>query len=318
MKYKFVYTFLFLIFFCKPGNAQVINISEPVKMLALGDSYTIGESVTTSASWPVQFIDSLIQYGYVCEDPRIIARTGWRTDQLISAIKNTKLDENFNLVSLLIGVNNQYQKADFQKFKTDLDTLIKIGLQFTDNIRERFFILSIPDYSYTPFGQILNSSDISAEIDQYNQHLRKVARENEIVFIDITPISQEGLKEPQLVAYDGLHPSGEMYGLWVSEILKYCDIESNVNSFTKIIPEEGEVDIKLLILPNTLIITGDQNFLPVTYVIYNQLGVPVSREMIYKFPYNIELNGLESNIYFVGLYDENDFIKSARIYKKSQ
>lgn len=200
---------------------QNVVIEERVKMLALGDSYTIGQSVVESERWPVQFIRELYeQKNIVGDEPRIIATTGWRTDQLKSALLQANIEPgSVNLISLLIGVNNQYQGRTAQSFKPELEELISLALNLVNGDKTKLFVLSIPDYGYTPFGQT-NQTSISLGIDAFNAVKKEVCEEKGILFIDITDISRLGLAQPDLVAGDRLHPSGKMYALWVERILQ--------------------------------------------------------------------------------------------------
>lgn len=199
-------------------SAQKTAIEEPVSMLALGDSYTIGESVKLSERWPHQFAAALTNHGYEAIEPDYIARTGWTTRQLIQGI-DIQLDreKKYNLVSILIGVNNQYQGLDISIYKPELEKIIKLALDVVNQDTSKVFMLSIPDYAYTPFGN--GKASISKELDKYNAINRQSAKVYKIAYIDITAISRNGLKNPSLVAGDGLHPSAQQYRLWVEEIL---------------------------------------------------------------------------------------------------
>lgn len=199
-------------------RGQAIHLEAPIRMLALGDSYTIGESVETGQRWPHQFISALRKLGFDCADPEYIARTGWTTTQLEQGMDiYLDPDKNYNLISILIGVNNQYQGLEKSKYEPELKKIIAIALNVLGQDHSKLIMLSIPDYAYTPFGG--GKSEISADIDAYNKINRRVASEYEITYIDITPISRTGLKDPSMVAGDGLHPSGAQYGKWVEELL---------------------------------------------------------------------------------------------------
>jgi lysophospholipase L1-like esterase len=200
--------------------AQEISLVEPVRFLALGDSYTIGESVAPAERWPVQLINKLkSKHNVTCYDPTIIATTGWRTDQLkASIIKNNIQPEQYNLVSLLIGVNNQYQGKSVDTYKQEFTELVQMALAIVKDDKARLFVLSIPDYGYTPFGKA-KQEKISKELEQFNAVNQSVCQQMGIAYCNITDISQQGLNDPGLVAADGLHPSGKMYGAWVDRIL---------------------------------------------------------------------------------------------------
>ncbi|MDF2452505.1 MAG: hypothetical protein K0S26_2009 [Bacteroidota bacterium] len=205
--------------------SQTLTIQSPVRFLALGDSYTIGESVPSNQRWPVQLIDSLALRGINIDTSRIIATTGWRTDDLISAITNKNLQaQQYNLVSLLIGVNNQYQGSPFSQYVNEFPQLLDSAIRYAGGDTGHVFVISIPDYAYTPYGvQSMNQAQISQEIDQYNAMNKLIADSFHIRYFDITPISRTGLTQPALVAGDGLHPSGLQYTEWVKLMLDYLD-----------------------------------------------------------------------------------------------
>jgi len=189
-----------------------------MKYLALGDSYTIGESVAEPERWPNQ-LAALLTTGKVEMQTSIIATTGWRTDNLRNAITIAKPKEEYDLVSLLIGVNNQYQGRSLDQYATDFEELLKISVRLANGNKENVFVVSIPDYGFTPFGHT-NQSKISPAIDQFNEISRKIASQYNVKFVNITDISRQGISDPSLVAGDGLHPSGKMYALWVQRIAK--------------------------------------------------------------------------------------------------
>ena len=213
--------------------AQLI-IEDNVKFLALGDSYTIGESVTTAERWPVQLMDSLSARGLECVDSKIIATTGWRTDNLADAIKHAKLKTEYTLVSLLIGVNNFYQGKSAEGYEKEFEELLKTAIKLAGGKKSRVFVLSIPDYGYTPFGK-KDQTRISKGIDTFNQINEAIARNRGIKYYNITDISRRGLAEPDLVAFDGLHPSGKMYAEWIDLILSEAKIHHESE-----IAEEGD------------------------------------------------------------------------------
>ena len=191
----------------------------PTKYLALGDSYTIGESVTEAERWPVQLAEALRKKGQDIEGPKIIATTGWRTDNLGNAINIATLKPEYGLVSLLIGVNNQYQGKPIEQFRKEFEELLNVAIRLAQGKKEDVFVVSIPDYGYTPFGKP-NQPKISRELDEYNDISRKITGKYGVKYFYITDISRKGLEEPSLVASDGLHPSGKQYSQWVDLILK--------------------------------------------------------------------------------------------------
>ena len=181
--------------------------------LALGDSYTIGESVAEDERYPVQLGERLFPDSSNTEI-RIIARTGWTTDDLALALDTTTdLRQSYDLVSLLIGVNNQYQGRSLENYEVEFRGLLERALELAGNNVGSVFVVSIPDYAYTPFGG--GSTTISQEIDAFNAANKSITIDYGVQYFDITPISREGLNEPELVAADGLHPSGEQYRRWV-------------------------------------------------------------------------------------------------------
>ena len=202
--------------------AQLI-IEDNVKFLALGDSYTIGESVTTAQRWPVQLMDSLSARGLDYIDSKIIATTGWRTDNLAEAIRHAKIKTEYTLVSLLIGVNNFYQGKNVEVYEKEFESLLKTAIKLAGGKKSHVFVLSIPDYGYTPFGK-KDQATISKGIDAFNKINETVAQQLGVKYFNITDISRRGLSEPDLVAFDGLHPSGKMYAEWVDLILSGAKI----------------------------------------------------------------------------------------------
>lgn len=192
--------------------------SSALSYLALGDSYTIGEGVATSLRWPVQLANQLRERGLEIKDPKIIAKTGWTTDYLLQAMKSQLDGGMYDLVSVLIGVNNQYQEKSIADFEADLRKIFTKAIEHSKAGKEGIFVVSIPDYGVTPFGEA-NADEIAKEIAAFNAVLKKVAADFELDFYDITPISKTAAENPALVADDRLHPSGEMYSLWVDEIL---------------------------------------------------------------------------------------------------
>jgi len=205
--------------------AQRLILPLNIKMLALGDSYTIGQGVHATELWPVQLMDSLAKRGFSTNAPRIIAQTGWRTDNLINAIAGLQLQsQDFNLVSLLIGVNNQYQFQPFSKYEREFPQLLDSAIRFARGDASHVFVVSIPDYAFTPFGERSGSQAfISNQIDQYNAFNRQMADLYGIQYFEITAISRLGIQQPALVANDGLHPSGLQYSKWVQKIMNYVD-----------------------------------------------------------------------------------------------
>jgi acyl-CoA thioesterase-1 len=190
-----------------------------VRYLALGDSYTIGESVLESERWPNQLVDSLrarLGEDHDVLDASIVATTGWTTANLDAGMDAAQVDTaKWDLVSLLIGVNNQYQGLSVEAYGPEFSALLERAIALAGGNEGRVFVVSIPDYGYTPFG-VNNQSTISAELTQFNDTCRARTMARGVAHFDITPISQEWPDTQGLVAADGLHPSGEQYGRWVA------------------------------------------------------------------------------------------------------
>ena len=219
---KILFLFAFAIFLVSCAHSEekkkAIKETNELTYLALGDSYTIGESVHSSLRWPVQLSDSLRKRGIPLNHPRIIARTGWTTGDLLAAMDKRLKEEKFDLVSVLIGVNNQYQKRSIEEYEKELREVLQRAINRSISGVDGVFAVSIPDYGVTPFGAE-RAEEIAKEIEEFNSVFRRVSEEMGIDFYNITPVSKTAKNEKELTASDGLHPSGKMYGLWVKEIL---------------------------------------------------------------------------------------------------
>nr|WP_319511731.1 SGNH/GDSL hydrolase family protein [uncultured Draconibacterium sp.] len=187
--------------------------------LALGDSYTIGESVEEDERFPVQLVERLKAEGFEMQPAKIVARTGWTTDELAAAIENENLKESYNLVTLLIGVNNQYRGRSADDYRGEFRNNLQTAIKYAGNKAQNVIVVSIPDYGVTPFGQSRNPEQIAKEIDEYNAINFQETLQANARYVEITAISREALNDETLVASDGLHPSGEMYRRWVEKIL---------------------------------------------------------------------------------------------------
>ena len=185
--------------------------------LALGDSYTIGESVAAEERWPVQLVSTLRANGRVFGAPVVIAKTGWRTDDLKAAIDNAQLTHDFDLVSLSIGVNNQYQGKSVEQYAVEFENLLRTAITLAKGVKGNVLVVSIPDYGYTPFGRH-KQAEITQALDQFNAINARITKKHGVMYFNITDISRLGLEQADLLAADGLHPSGKMYALWVARI----------------------------------------------------------------------------------------------------
>lgn len=182
--------------------------------LALGDSYTIGQSVPEADRFPNQTVQLLRGENIKISDPTIIATTGWTTGNLINAVNLHSRQNNYSLVSLLIGVNNQYQGRSMEEYKTEFTLLVNRSIQYADNNKYNVFVLSIPDYSVTPFTNNSDKEKIAMEIDSFNTINKSISDDLGVNYVNITPISKEAINDPLLIADDGLHPSGKQYKRW--------------------------------------------------------------------------------------------------------
>ncbi len=228
------YLFLFL---CSVSFGQ-FNFDSPLRFLALGDSYTIGESVSYDNRWPTQLFDTLENLGADVDTLHYIATTGWTTTNLINAIQNSSFQNYYNLVSLLIGVNNEFQGRPFSLYESEFPQLISRALEYVQNDTNQLIVVSIPDYAYTPFGG--GRTTISDRLDDYNTFAQDYCDSLGIAFYYITDISRRGLDETDLVAIDNLHPSGKQYGEWVDLIIKQYN-ESNVAGISS--ADQNEFDV---------------------------------------------------------------------------
>lgn len=200
-------------------NNETMKENKAYTYLALGDSYTIGESVLENERFPVQLVDSLANYNLSVETPNIIATTGWTTDELAAGIEEATLQPPYDLVTLLIGVNNQYRGRSVENYREEFVALLQQAIEFAGGHPEQVVVVSIPDWGVTPFAEGRDREQIAKEIDQYNQVNKEESLKAVTGYVDVTPISREAASDSSLVAEDGLHPSGEMYARWVELLI---------------------------------------------------------------------------------------------------
>lgn len=191
-----------------------VHAAAAKRYLALGDSYTIGESVPESGRWPVQLAHRLHAAA-----PHIIARTGWTTDELDAAITKEDPKGTFDLVTLLIGVNNQYRGRSIDEYRVQFRDLLQRAIRFAGGHAKRVVVVSIPDWGVTPYAQGRDRAQIARDIDAFNAVSLEETRRAGARYADVTPISRRAASDGSLVAGDGLHPSAKMYGEWVSVVL---------------------------------------------------------------------------------------------------
>ena len=198
-------------------NSNGVYKNSSAKYLALGDSYTIGQSVPLDMAFPYQL--TRLFGNEQTDAPTIIAATGWTTTNLMNAIDQSGISgQKFEFVTLLIGVNDQYQGKSIESYSINFEKLVKTAIELANNSPERVLVLSIPDYSVTPFAASSDRQAIATDIDQFNRRNKQISDANNVNYLDITDISRRAKSEPDLLADDGLHPSGKMYGLWVQRI----------------------------------------------------------------------------------------------------
>ncbi len=188
-------------------------MSRMASYLALGDSYTIGEGVAPDERWPVRLVHLVRESGASISDPEIVARSGWRTDELMTAIHEAPLKESYGLVSLLIGVNNQYRGRSPVEYRAEFTELLDNAVKCAGGFAHRVIVLSIPDWGVTPFAEGRDRVRIALEIDEFNAMNRAESDRRGAYYVDVTPISRAEEHRDLLVA-DGLHPAGAMYDMW--------------------------------------------------------------------------------------------------------
>ncbi len=198
------------------GMAGDLAPRASLRYLALGDSYTIGEGVASEHSWPAQLAHALREHGIDIADPQVIAATGWTTDELDAAIDAARPGHHHDLVSLLVGVNNQYRQRPLDEYAAQFEGLLLRAIAFASAGADRVLVLSIPDWGVTPFAQAdaRGTAAIGAAIDGFNAVAREICERHGVAFVDITPASRRHGAEPTMLVEDGLHPSAAMYALW--------------------------------------------------------------------------------------------------------
>jgi lysophospholipase L1-like esterase len=201
-------------------------VTKPLRYLALGDSYTVGEALCIEDSWPMQWAQALRGKGIDIEEPGIIAKTGWSTDELAAAMDEAEccstLSPPYGLVSLSIGVNNQYRGRDTENYRDEFSALLKRAIGYAGEKPARVFVLSIPDWGISEFGK--NSgrdvANIARELAAYNQINERISNDAGVHWVDISTITAEAGADKKCYADDGLHPSKQLYALWVAQLLK--------------------------------------------------------------------------------------------------
>jgi lysophospholipase L1-like esterase len=199
------------------------------RFLALGDSYTIGESVRESERWPVQLAVGLRERGIAIDLPRIVATTGWTTDELSAAMDNSAFEPPYALVTLLIGVNNQFRGRGLDEYRTQFSALFARAIALAGNDASRVIVVAIPDWGVTPYGRGSgrDTAQIARELDAFNSAALAIAMQQHAAFVDIADLSRphgdQNAFDRILIAGDGLHPSAAMYTRWVESILPVAE-----------------------------------------------------------------------------------------------
>ena len=220
MKYFLIPLCIFILSSCyKEKEKNQSNL----RYLALGDSYTIGEGIKFEYNYPKQIVNQI----FLIDTVTVIAKTGWTTDELIDTLNNLQLDK-FDVVSLLIGVNNQFRGYQIDKYVIEFENLLIRAIDYSKD-KKNVFVLSIPDYGVTPFGKVKGQERIYREINSYNNINRIMAEKYNVMYFDITEISRKAENDTSLLAEDKLHPSKKMYKMWI-EKLKYELLDSLKNS----------------------------------------------------------------------------------------
>ncbi len=212
--FKFFTLLIILLTLTTPADARELRI------LALGDSYTIGQGVDKDERWAEQLAQALRSQGIDVADPVLIAQSGWTSGNLLFQVERKNFKEPFDLVTVMIGANDQFQNRNTDFFRTDISQLIKLAVALTGGDPSKILILSIPDWGRSPSARGQDTEAISQDIDRYNAVIAELANKNNIEYLDITELTRSG-SGPTLYAGDGLHPSGNVYASWVVSILPH-------------------------------------------------------------------------------------------------
>ena len=199
----------------------MVPAADSSRFLALGDSYTIGEGVAADQRWPIQLAALLHAQEVALDTPQIIARTGWTTDELVAAMDSASFDPPYALVTLLIGVNNQYRGRDLENYRSEFQRLLQRAIELAGKRPQCVIVISIPDWGVTHFGRASgrDATQIAHEIDAYNAANAQIATMLQVRYVDVTAISRAGGDHADMLTADGLHPSAAMYRRWTEQVL---------------------------------------------------------------------------------------------------
>ncbi|MGH1385509.1 SGNH/GDSL hydrolase family protein [Kordia sp.] len=225
MKIRFLLLIMLISYVSCTSDDKEEVLPRAYTILSLGDSYTIGQSVCETCHFPAQLKDSLVAKFPAADSfsLELIAQTGWTTTNLLNAVEGENLTNTYDLVTLLIGVNNQFQSKPFSLYEEEFPVLVAKAVELAKGDINNVVVVSIPDYAYTPFGQDYGySPETSQEIDQYNNFASNYCNQNGITFVNITDITRQGLINTNLVSQDQLHPSELAYSLFVERLLPFA------------------------------------------------------------------------------------------------
>ncbi len=231
MSPTFILTLLFVFSFNWLSYSQArMDSSKQIRYLALGDSYTIGEAVEPTERFPAQLVTSLRIRSIGVSDPLVIAQTGWTTDELNAALDDANVQGSFSFVTLLIGVNNQYRGRSIDEYRIEFTALLQRAIGFAGGNASYVVVVSIPDWGVMPFAEGRDRKQIAKEIDAFNAVNWEESVKAGALYVDVTPISREVVRYPELIAADGLHPSAVQYKYWVEliepKVLKILQMEN--------------------------------------------------------------------------------------------
>jgi lysophospholipase L1-like esterase len=216
------YNLLFFTIFCSFILNKEAMSQKSISYLALGDSYTVGEGVPLYESYPYQAVQILRKKGLNLQAPEIVAKTGWTTSELLAGINGIKFLPNYDMVTLLIGVNNQYRGQTVEIYADEFESLLKLAIAFAGNEKRRVAVLSIPDWGATPFAEGKDRTKITEEINAFNLINKRICLQYKVQYIDITPGTRLAGQDPSLVTKDKLHPSGKEYAKWAEKVAKFA------------------------------------------------------------------------------------------------
>jgi lysophospholipase L1-like esterase len=192
--------------------------SDSLSYLAMGDSYTVGRMMPAAQSFPYLLVNKLNSKSIKTAQPVVTAQNGWRTDELLNFLKNAKTKHTYDVVTLLIGVNNHYQKKDIEIYRAEFKQILDSAIVFAKGNPKHVVVLSIPDWGVTPFAAFRNAPKITVEIDAYNEINKEITKKAGAVYINVTGLTRDVAAEPDIYAPDQLHYSGKMYGWWADKV----------------------------------------------------------------------------------------------------